>query len=99
MSPHPIIRLEIDHMRYSIIAGFNTYIDELKVNVDQAVASAIERFDFEKEVGRIADGLLRKVVENALHSAFNELRWDKAMHEALVKHMMASLEKSRREDD
>ncbi len=94
----PMVRLTLDHMRHEIVHAFGLYADTLKGDVDHEVKAAIERFDFATEVGRMADTILRNEIESALKSAFQELRFDRALKKALVEILLRELSKGQEQE-
>jgi len=94
-----IVRLEVEGMRHQIVHAFSKHADGLKEQVDHQVRAAIARFDFEGEVARAADGILRELIRDALKQAFQRLRWDEALTTALVTHMLAELRRNESPED
>jgi hypothetical protein len=60
----PIIRLELDRMKYSIIAALNQHV----LNIDDQVQKSIDQFATEENLGNI----IQKIVREEINSAVTE---------------------------
>lgn len=97
MDDMPIIRLELDRMRQTMLVAFCKYSHDLEGKVDKALKDAIERFDFEAEIARMADGILREEIRKTLTNAFREIQYDRSLRDALVKAMIDEIGRSKRD--
>ena len=63
----PIIRLEVDRLKYSIVSAMGIRGSELEEKISQSVDKAIMNFDFDGEVRSVFD----KVMKTEIHNYFS----------------------------
>jgi hypothetical protein len=86
MTGHPpIVRIEIDHMRQSIIHAFADYQLQVSGDVQRALDKAIAAFDFKGEVARIAYALLQDHIKTAIQGAIYEVMASPEMRKEVAK--------------
>lgn len=83
----PIIRLTVEHMRHEIVQAFGGYVENLKARVEKVVGEVVDRFDFNGEVAKLADNILREHVRDLLRGAFFHLRHDADLKGLLVREL------------
>lgn len=69
MTQFPIVRLEIDHMKHSIMVALGPYFKDLGENADKALDDALRRFDFDAVVDDCIGQIVRESVKDALKKA------------------------------
>lgn len=79
----PMIRLELEAMRYSVVHTFTSHQKGVEEQLDKALKTVLDDFDFEAEVNRIATDLLRKAVKDAVTSAVSAICYQKEVQEML----------------
>lgn len=71
----PMIRLEVEGMRYSVIHAFTMHSVEIQQALDKALEKALSDFDFAAVVKAEADRVLRESVVKAVASVASSLMW------------------------
>lgn len=64
MRDTPIIRLELEQMKQSMMVALGNYHDDITANVDEQLTRAIKNFDWEAAVSRAASDAIRKAVDD-----------------------------------
>jgi len=88
------IELSLDVLRSRTTTAFVDYVQGLDAHLRLAVDTALNNFNFEREVARKAEGLIQKHIDDALRSAFNKLRWDQALSQALTEAVLRELKQA-----
>ena len=88
----PIIKLTVEHMRHEILHAFNGYCDDIKGKLSVITDEVIKNFDFNGEVSKLANALLRETIKKTLESAF---LWD---NDDLFKAIRAAIIESLKDD-
>lgn len=68
-NPLPMIRLDIEGMRHSVVHAFNEHSKEVEEAVSKAVNEAIANFDFAGTVAREARAVIGELVKRAMTDA------------------------------
>lgn len=66
----PIIKLELQGMKYQIIHAFETHNREVEAVVDEQLQRAIANFPFEEEVQRLSREVISSAIKEALEYYF-----------------------------
>ncbi len=73
----PIIRLEVEGMKYQILHAFTQHNDEIEKVVADALAQVLKNFDFSdlirKEVSRLLGECVRKGISEAVAQSLAEV--------------------------
>jgi len=64
MNGMPLVKLELDQMRVTIMHQFTNYNKEISEAVDKELKKVIENFDYEGTITKIADEVITKAIEN-----------------------------------
>lgn len=64
MNGMPMIRLELEQMRATILHQFTNYNKELSEAVDKELKKVIENFDYEGTITRVANEVITKVIQD-----------------------------------
>lgn len=67
------VRLTLDHMRAEIVHAFSEM--DLSADVDRAVRSAVEAFDFEAEIQRVVGDEMRGMLRDGIRRELGRLAW------------------------
>lgn len=59
----PIIKLQIEEMKHTLITHFNQYQERLSEQVNGMIESAIENYDFEAEVTKAVHDNLNELIK------------------------------------
>lgn len=62
----PIVRLELERMKYQIVHALESHNEELEKAVAEELEKVIANYPFEAEVSRIANGIISKAIEESL---------------------------------
>jgi hypothetical protein len=91
----PTVRIELEGMRQQITHAFINYQADITGAVDAALKKAINDFDFQSEVQRVAQEVLassvRGAVEAAIWQAFNHETRDRIVAPIVRKALRAAL--------
>jgi len=66
----PIIKLELDRMRYSVVHAFNQRNAELEEIVNEELEKALENFSYAQEIRKVVDNVLQEAIKRAVESFF-----------------------------
>ena len=93
MLEYPSIRVEakVDGFRAYLQRAFGGFEPELKRAADEAIDEAIKHLDFRE--------LAKEAAQNIVKSAFERLKWDHGLNEALQVELKAALLRSLRSGD
>lgn len=69
----PIVRVELDSMRYQVIHAFSDHTEEMKRAVEEAVNRAVEDYNIEDEAYRCALNILDRIVKDAVKHALADV--------------------------
>jgi hypothetical protein len=72
MDSIPIVRLTLDHMKHTIVHAMTEYTVKLDGTIKAAIESAVDNFDYEREIGALAEGILRDGIRQAIKAAVNQ---------------------------
>ena len=75
MSQFPIIKIEIERMRQSLVVAIERHLEAQKLDLQAAVDNAIKEFNFAGAIKHETDIMLRQLVNNAV----NRIRWDEEL--------------------
>lgn len=64
MNGMPLVRLELDQMRTTIMHQFTNYNKEISEAVDKELKKVIENFDYESTITKIANETITKAIED-----------------------------------
>jgi hypothetical protein len=67
---YPIIRLEARGLGVAVTAALRQHVDVIKKQIDEEVKAAVETFDFEYEVRRVAQDVFSHAVKNSIENYF-----------------------------
>ncbi len=85
----PIIRLELEGMRHSVLHAFMAHNTEIEGYVGEALKKTIENYNFLEEVRRFANAELHEAVKRAVVNAIGDILYNKdvqhAIKEAVIK--------------
>lgn len=90
----PIVRLTIEHMRHEILQAFSGYVEDLKTRVAQVVDDVVKHFNYQDEIKRLAENILREKIRVALHAAFLGVSWGESLQKALAEKLIEGLKSS-----
>ena len=80
----PMVRLELDYMKQSILHHLGLHENELSKNVNDQIEKAIAEFDFEGEVSRIATEAIRKAINFEFTSGDGFIWIQEAIHGIVI---------------
>ena len=66
----PIVKIELNGMRETIVHAFTTHELEIATNIDQQLKKAIEEFDYEGIVHKVAMEVLTDTVTRSIKAYF-----------------------------
>ena len=69
-TPTPIIRLELEHMKHSIIHAMGVHFVEMDEAVQRAIKRAIDNFDYGGEIEKLAHRIIQQALDDALRKHF-----------------------------
>jgi len=72
----PILRLELEGMRYQVVHALSIHQEEIQAAVDAAVKAAIESLDFATIVRAEVDRALKDAVKGAIAHGASKVLWD-----------------------
>ena len=89
----PIVQITLDHMKHTIMQGFSVHIEDIKSKVSHLLEVVVRNFDFEAEVVKIAQPILRKVVEDVISWAIYEaVRKNRVIKNLLLEELKKAME-------
>jgi len=83
MSTFPMIRLDIEGMKYQILHALTVHQQEITEIVSAYMDNAIKTFDFEKVVHAEIEKLLPELIHQALQSSLQKIIWNGSVKESL----------------
>jgi len=60
----PTIRVEVDHMKHSIISHLGNHMDEISKHVESKIEDAISCYDFEGQINRVVHEKITREIES-----------------------------------
>lgn len=66
----PHIRLDLEHMRYSVIHALGVHNREIEKYVSDELARQIEAFDYEASLKRYVDAAIERAVKQSVEDFF-----------------------------
>ena len=79
----PLIKVELEHMKQSIVAALNTYNIDTTSYVEAALTDVVETFDYGSIVSSVATEVLTKGIESYFRWGEGRVIIEKAIQEAL----------------
>ena len=99
MSSIPIVRIEVEHMKQSIIHAFSEKQLDIDKDFKIALDTALVSFNFPEEVQKMAHEVLKTELRNAVQRAVwdivDSVEWKKAIKTLLVKALKLAVEELR----
>jgi hypothetical protein len=80
----PIVRLTVEHMRGEITMALTTKAAEIASGIQRAVNAAVDQFDFDREVERIAVDVIREVVRQELSGVLYDEKIRNAIRKSIA---------------
>ncbi len=84
----PIIRLEVEGMRYAILRALEDRADAISAETNRAINNFITTFDWQAEVARLLEPMMREAIKAAMQNHFiygdGRKAIDDAVREALT---------------
>lgn len=77
MNENPQIRISLEHLRHQMIGVFTNNADEMKRQFDETLAKAMDEFDYEGEIRRMAKPIMEEIAREHIKSTLNSLLYDK----------------------
>ena len=71
MMKMPIVRLEIDNMKYQILHAFQDHNEEIEKIVEEQLNSAIASYPFEEEIRKISRDTISEVISRSIKDYFS----------------------------
>ncbi len=68
--PEPIIRLELEHMKHTLVRAMGVHFAEIDENVRKAIEHAVDNFDYGGEIEKIVNNEMSAALKEALHQHF-----------------------------
>jgi hypothetical protein len=91
MTDFPVIRLEVQASKHSILSALSRHHEE----VAAAVEAAVEEFDVSRairtEVERVVNAALRETIENGVRSTLTEIAWSDDLRSAIRRAIIEAL--------
>jgi hypothetical protein len=84
MTPTPIVRLTLEHMKYEIAHMVDVHLDEMREAIEHAVTSAVARYDLTGEIEQLAWGVIHTELERAIKAAVTDAIWTDSVRKALA---------------
>lgn len=66
----PLIKIELDGMRYSIVHALSTHNAEIETYVDENLKKVVEEFDYVTLVKQVATKAITEAVKRSIESYF-----------------------------
>lgn len=85
MNNLPIIRLELEQMKYQILHAFGAHQHELSAQVTQELEKAINSFDYSATVSRIAHEIIKEQIESYFRYGAGRQAIETSVNDALDK--------------
>lgn len=85
MIENPRVRLTLDHMRHEIEHAFFTHTEGMREQVKVSLKRAIEEFDYDTEIRRIAHGIIQQEIESSIRASFRGMQDNVSMKRAMAK--------------
>lgn len=71
-APMPLIRLEVDHMKYSMITALHNY----SVQMDENIQKAIEEYCTQENLDRVIMDAAHKALDTAIKEEVRNFFWN-----------------------
>lgn len=81
----PIVRLELENMKYSVIHALSTHQEQISKLVEQQLNNVIDNFDYKSVVQKVASDALTEAIKNYFHYGEGYQTIVQAVKEALPK--------------
>jgi ribosomal protein S3AE len=79
----PMIRLELDQMRYQVLHALTLHQAEIQEQVDEALKKALAEFDFDKVIREAVDRELNEAIRKAFGQAVSNILYSSEMRQLL----------------
>lgn len=89
----PIVRLTIDHMRHEIAQALTPFFMQQDVDAQEAVNAALRSFNVRHEIQKIAEGEIRRIVQQMVATALVGLQFDPEFRNLFKRHMLEAIKK------
>jgi len=85
MDQYPLIKIEIDQMKHTILHHFNSYQKNISDYVKEQIESAVKNYDFEGEVKQAVYQVISRSLEDYFKWGDGNKLISNALNEALSK--------------
>lgn len=97
MHEFPVIKLEIQDMKYQVLHALHQHHSETETHVNEALERSLKNFDYERVVEDAVKSQLEKAITSAVSHTITQIFWDEtvrdAMYEAVKKILLLGVVK------
>ena len=80
----PRITIEVEGMRHAITMALMQHFEQRDQELQTAVAQACAAFDFQAEINKVTDQIIREELRNAIRAAVVTVLYDKELTARLI---------------
>lgn len=91
MNGAPIIKIELEQMRQSIMHQFGKHTEEVQKAVNEELKKAVENFDYATEVQKIAHQVITETIHNSIKNYFQYSRNGQLLIDLTIKQALDNL--------